>query len=144
MLKVGRPIKQDSFGLILSTEDAAAAVMTKIVLDSPDDAKPNPLYLGLDFKKNGGLSLNGESLTTVKLTKKLADIFTKREYNGITRPGTNEVERTVFLDPSAGTTFGAIVKAARLVKEAGADPICIQIDKPRSELIQNILETPIK
>ena len=125
LLKAGRTIKQDSFGLMMATEDAAAAVMTKIALDSPDDAKPNPLILVVGFKTNGGLSLNNESLTPVKLTKKLNDIFVKREYNGVTRPGTNEVERTVSLDPSAATTFGAIVKAARLVKEGGAEPIVI-------------------
>ena len=131
LLKLGRTIKEDSFGLIPDTENVAGAVITKIALDSRDDSKPNPLYLGLTFKKNGRMSLNGEPHTPLSLTTKLREIFKSRADNGVFREGTNEVERSIFLVPSRTTTYGAIIKAARLAKGAGAEPIGIEIDGPR-------------
>ncbi len=146
VLKLGREVKQDTFGLLAAGQDVTAAVMTKIVLDEPsdrDDSKPNPLTLVLAFKKIGGLSLNGESHTPLSLTTRLREIFKARADNGVFREGSNEVERTVFLKPSAATTFGAIVQAARLTRDAGAEPIGIQIDKPQ-QLIMQVIGDPIK
>ncbi len=138
LLRIGRTIGQDSFGLIPDEkDDVTEAILTKISLEKPRRyLKPNPLTLILSIRKNGQAALNGEAQTPSSLTKLLEQIFKEREVNGAYREGTNEVERTVFLAPSVTTTFEALLQAARLVKNAGADPIGIQIDKPQPMVIE--------
>ncbi len=140
VLKLGRTVHFDTFGLILAEKDASdivGAVITKINSESPSqDIKPNPLYLGIAFRKDGKLSLNGESHTTASLTKRLSDIFAERTENGIFDERTNEVVKSVFLVPSVTTTFGAIVQAARVIRDAGAEPVGIEIDGPRLLVVE--------
>ena len=132
VLKLGRTIEQDSFGLMLddgSKNDPANAVAAKIILEKPaprDTPHPNPLYLAVGFQKSGGVKLNGQSHTLKSLTTQLRKIFKDREDNGVYAEGTNEVEKTVFLTPALTTAFRVIVQTALALKEAGAEPIGIE------------------
>ena len=148
VLKLGRTIGQDSFGLMSndgSAGDAANAVITKIKVETPsprDTVKPNPLYLAGAFLRNGGVKLNGESHTLTSLTTQLRNIFKDREDNGVYAEGTNEVEKTVLLAPSPTTTFRVLVQTALTVRDAGAEPVGVEIDPPRPLVVSSIGDKP--
>ena len=103
----------------------------------PEDntvAKPNPLTLvvsigsGTDQK----VTLNKEDFGTVQdpslLTSKLSQVFKDRENQGTFREGTNEVEKTVFISAPKSVNYGSVVRVIDAVKQAGAEPIGLQID----------------
>jgi biopolymer transport protein ExbD len=138
LLKLGRSIGQDRFGLMLDDgngDDTSNAVITKIPGPPSRVVKPNPLYLALAFQKDGGLTLNGEAHSAGSLQNQLQDIFKDRADNGVFVEGTNEIDKTVFLVPSATTKFGTLVQTARMVRDAGAEPIGIEIEGPRPPLV---------
>ena len=58
----------------------------------------------------------------------LVQVFKDREYNGVFREGTNEIEKTVFLKVSKSSKYGDFIKLVEAVKVAGTEPIGIQID----------------
>jgi len=74
--------------------------------DQPQvDIKPNPLTLVITIDKNTKkVRLNNDDAGDVSdasaLTDRLKAIFTQREQNGVFREGTNEVEKTVFINSS--------------------------------------------
>ena len=95
--------------------------------------KPNPLTLvvavnGADRK----LTLNNEAAGDVNnpesLTARLSAIFKERETGGVFRDGTNEVEKTVFIKSPRSVKYGEVVRVIDAVKQAGAQPIGLQID----------------
>jgi len=102
----------------------------------PDDqtiAKPNPLTLVVAINKaDKKLTLNNESLGDVSntddLTNRLTAIFKEREANGSFREGTNEVEKTLFIKSPRSVRYGDVVRVIDAVKQAGAQPIGLQID----------------
>ncbi|MBA2620041.1 MAG: biopolymer transporter ExbD [Acidobacteria bacterium] len=102
----------------------------------PDDqtiAKPNPLTLVVAVNKSDlKLALNNETMGDVTnpddLTNKLKETFQGREANGVFREGTNEVEKTVFIKSPRSVKYGDVVKVIDAVKQAGAQPIGLQID----------------
>lgn len=100
---------------------------------------PNPLTLvvsidnaskkvSLNQKEDGG-DVNDASL----LTNKLTQIFKDRESNGVFREGTNEVEKTVFIKAPKNLNYGSVVKVIDAVKQAGAEPVGLQIDELSNE-----------
>ncbi len=102
----------------------------------PDDqtiAKPNPLTLVVAVNKSDlKLALNREDMGDVTnpeaLTTKLKETFDSRDANGVFREGTNEVEKTVFIKSPRSVRYGDVVKVIDAVKQAGAQPIGLQID----------------
>ena len=102
----------------------------------PDDqtvAKPNPLTLVVAINKaDKKLTLNNEVLgdvtNTGDLTSRLAAIFKDREATGAFREGTNEVEKTLFIKSPRSVKYGEVVRVIDAVKQAGAQPIGLQID----------------
>src|SRR6185436_287672 len=94
--------------------------------------RPNPLTLIAVLGKDGKLLLNNDDMGTVpspqKLENTLHDIFKAREYNGVFREGTNEVEKTVFLKAARSSKYGDFIKLVEAVKGSGAQPIGIQLD----------------
>jgi biopolymer transport protein ExbD len=144
VLKLGRSLDQDSFAFMLDdgrADGMSGAVITK---DSPEatvseeNVKPNPLYLALSFTKSGGMKLNGEAHTLNSLRTQLSKIFKDREDNGVFAEGSNDVEKTVFLVPTATTNFRAIVRGAQALRDAGADPIGLEIDGPQPLVISTL------
>ncbi len=102
----------------------------------PEDttvAKPNPLTLVVAINKSDKkITLNNESTGDVSdasaLTTRLAAIFKEREASGAFREGTNEVEKTVFIKSPRSIKYGEVVRIIDAVKQAGAQPIGLQID----------------
>ena len=97
------------------------------------DPKPNPLTLVVTVNKSDmKLSLNKENAGDVSdassLTTQLSEIFKERDTNGVFREGTNEVEKTVFIKSPRSVKYGDVVKVIDAVKQAGAQPIGLQID----------------
>lgn len=96
-------------------------------------AKPNPLTLVIGINRTDNtITLNNESQgdlgNTDALNAKLKQIFKERENNGVFREGTNEVEKTVFIKSPRSTKYGSVVKVIDAAKDAGAQPIGLQID----------------
>ena len=103
------------------------------------DVKPNPLTLVvtinntdkkvlLNQKEDGG-DVDNASV----LTNKLIQIFKEREAQGTFREGTNEVEKTVFIKAPKNLQYGSVVKVIDAVKQAGAEPVGLQIDELSDE-----------
>ncbi len=94
---------------------------------------PNPLTLVVAINKSDKkITLNNENAGDVSdasaLTTKLAATFKDREAGGVFREGTNEVEKTVFIKSPRSVKYGEVVKVIDAVKQAGAQPIGLQID----------------
>lgn len=101
----------------------------------PEDqtvAKPNPLTLVIGINKDNTITLNNEPFGDVSdatpLTKKLQQVFTDRQNNGVLKEGTNEVERTVFIKSPRSMRYGNVVKVIDAAKMANAQPIGLQVD----------------
>ncbi len=97
------------------------------------NVKPNPLTLVVAINKDSkAITLNndpfGDVNDTDKLKNKLIQIFKERENNGVFRENTNEVERTLFIKSPKKVKYGDVVRVIDAVKEAGAQPIGLQID----------------
>ncbi len=95
--------------------------------------KPNPLTLVVAINNSDKkVTLNNEAAGDVSnasdLTAKLNNIFKEREANGVLREGTNEVEKTVFIKSPRTMKYGEVVRVIDAVKQAGAQPIGLQID----------------
>jgi len=101
--------------------------------DQLSNPKPNPLTLVVGINKaDMTVTLNNESIGTITdmsgLTNKLLQTFKEREQNGAFREGTNEVEKTIFIKSPRSVRYGAVVNVIDAVKQAGAQPIGLQID----------------
>lgn len=95
--------------------------------------KPNPLTLVVAINKSDRkVTLNNEAMGDVSnaapLTEKLAAVFKERENGGVFREGTNEVEKTLFIKSPRSIKYGDVVRVIDAAKQAGAQPIGLQID----------------
>lgn len=102
--------------------------------DPDAEIRPNPLTLVAYLGDDGSLKLNNEELGTLPDTEKLEEllirVFKDRNENGVTREGTNEIERTVNVRASDPSKYGDVVKLVDALKRAGAAPIILEIDDP--------------
>ncbi len=95
--------------------------------------KPNPNTL-IVFINETDLSVKlnvdsvGSTTDTTALTSELESIFADRQRNGIFRPDSNEVEKTVFIRAPKAVRYGEVVKVIDAIKLAGAEPVGLQID----------------
>lgn len=101
--------------------------------DQQQNAKPNPLTLVVSVNKSDRkVTLNKEPAGDISdmssLTTQLSQIFKERENNGVFREGTNEVEKTIFIKSPRTIKYGDVVSVIDAVKQAGAQPIGLQID----------------
>ena len=101
--------------------------------DKQQNPKPNPLTLVVSVNKGDKkVTLNKEPAGDISdmssLTTQLTQIFKDRENNGVFREGTNEVEKTVFIKSPRTVRYGEVVNVIDAVKQAGAQPIGLQID----------------
>ncbi|HYJ92827.1 MAG TPA: biopolymer transporter ExbD [Pyrinomonadaceae bacterium] len=97
------------------------------------NVKPNPLTLVVSINRDDRkIALNNDTVGTVDdpspLTQKLTEIFTQRANNGVFREGTNQVEKTIFIKSPKSIRYGDVVKVIDAAKQAGAEPIGLQID----------------
>ncbi len=101
--------------------------------DQTSPPKPNPLTLVVTVDKaDSSVKLNNEDMgfvgDTTALKTKLTQVFKERQDQGVFREGTNEVEKTLFIKAPRSVKYGDVVKVIDAVKEAGAQPIGLQID----------------
>ena len=100
----------------------------------PEEAnvKPYELNLRVDIMKDGKLQLNTEPYggidDTSKLSAKLAEIFRGRTESHTVKPGTDQIEKTVFIKAPKSVKYGDVAKVLDAVKGAGADPVGLQVD----------------
>jgi biopolymer transport protein ExbD len=97
------------------------------------DLPPNPNALIVSVKADNSLQLNlekdnGTIDDSGKLIASLEAEFKKREADGNVRPGTNEIEKTVFIKAPKNLNYGSVAKVVDAVKSSGAEPIGLQID----------------
>jgi biopolymer transport protein ExbD len=108
---------------------------TKIPSESnPNDrVNPHPLAIVVSVSPDLTLKINNEKVLTplaepTNLIATLSEKFTERALNGVLRPGTNEVEKTVFIKAPRTLPYGEVAKVVDAVKQAGASPIGLQVD----------------
>lgn len=95
--------------------------------------EPNINYLVVTVNADNSLTLNRDNgMGTVedseKVIAKLREVFDYRSQNGILRPDSNEVEKTVFIKAPKTLNYGSVAKVVDAVKLSGAQPIGLQID----------------
>jgi biopolymer transport protein ExbD len=95
--------------------------------------EPNINYLVVTVNTDSSLTLNRENeMGTVedseKVIAKLREVFDYRSQNGVLRPDSNQVEKTVFIKAPKNLNYGSVAKVVDAVKLSGAEPIGLQID----------------
>ncbi len=95
--------------------------------------EPHPNSLIVTVNADNSLTLNRENeMGTVEdseiVIAKLREVFEYRSQNGILRPDSNEIEKTVFIKAPKNLNYGSVAKVVDAVKLSGAQPIGLQID----------------
>ncbi len=94
--------------------------------------KPNPLTLVVTISSDYKLKLNQDDMgnvsDTAPLAQRLTSLFQQRKEQRAFRPGTEEVEKTVFIKAPRGMKYGDVVKVIDAIKGAGANPVGLQVD----------------
>jgi hypothetical protein len=74
-----------------------------------------------------------------KLTIRVAEIFSERASNRAYRPGMEHrselpsherIEKTIIVAPSPTLSYGEVLEVLRLVEQAGARPVVLQVGEP--------------
>ncbi len=100
--------------------------------DTSQPGRPNPYTLVVSIDRELSLSVNerknlGTSDDTTALTDHLRSIFDQRFANGA-RDDHGNVQKTVFIRAPRNIGYGNVVKVIDAVKQAGAEPLALQID----------------
>jgi biopolymer transport protein ExbD len=94
--------------------------------------KPNPLTLVVTIASDYKLKLNQDDMgnvsDTAPLSQRLVSLFDQRKQTRAFRPGTEDVEKTVFIKAPRGLKYGDVVKVIDAIKGAGANPVGLQVD----------------
>jgi biopolymer transport protein ExbD len=94
--------------------------------------KPNPLTLVVTVGTDLKLKLNQDEMGSVNdtgnLSQRLTGLFAQRKEQRAYRPGTEEVEKTVFIKAPRSLPYGDVVKVIDAIKGAGANPVGLQVD----------------
>ena len=94
--------------------------------------KPNPLTLVVTVSSDLKLKLNQDEMGSVNdtgpLSQRLTGLFAQRKEQRAYRPGTEEVEKTVFIKAPQSLPYGDVVKVIDAIKGAGANPVGLQVD----------------
>jgi biopolymer transport protein ExbD len=94
--------------------------------------KPNPLTLVVTIANDLKLKLNQDEMGSVNdtgnLSQRLAGLFAQRKEQRAYKPGTEEVEKTVFVKAPRSLKYGDVVKVIDAIKGAGANPVGLQVD----------------
>ncbi|HEV2913706.1 MAG TPA: biopolymer transporter ExbD [Pyrinomonadaceae bacterium] len=94
--------------------------------------KPNPLTLVVTVANDLKLKLNQDDMGSVNdtapLSQRLTALFQQRKEQNAFRPGTTEVEKTVFVKAPRSLRYGEVVKVIDAIKGSGANPVGLQVD----------------
>ncbi len=101
----------------------------RIQFENLNEGRPNPWALAASFGGDRGPALNNmphQNLEGLEYT--LRAILVEREFNGVFRENSNEIEKTVFLDlpvEEPERNYRDLVEFVNAVKGAGASPIVL-------------------
>ncbi len=94
--------------------------------------KPNPLTLVVTISNDLKLKLNQDEMGSVNdtapISTRLSGLFEQRKRERAFRPGTEDVEKTVFVKAPRSLKYGEVVKVIDAIKGAGANPVGLQVD----------------
>lgn len=94
--------------------------------------KPNPLTLVVTISSDFKIKLNQDDMGNISdtgpLATRLSGLFAQRKEQRAFRPGTEEVEKTVFIKAPRGLKYGDVVRVIDAIKGAGANPVGLQVD----------------
>jgi biopolymer transport protein ExbD len=97
--------------------------------------EPNPYTLVVAVDANKNLHLNkeknlGSTENPENLIAKLQETFQKRTENEVYSQSSDgkTIEKTVFIKAPKTIDYGSVAKVVDAVKQAGAEPISLQID----------------
>jgi hypothetical protein len=123
-------------------------VMIPVSADPDEDVanlRPNPLTLLVRLGADGRLTLNGDRQKSQHaLLMRLKEIFRQRHKMKAYRPGSDEVEATLFLEPRAGVSLPTAVRLLRALHRAGANPLGLKIDDIGDGYIRSARAQPNK
>ena len=91
-----------------------------------DGVQPNPHTLIVAVTSGSKIRINKDETTVTidspdALIERMQNIFREREQNAVT-------ERTVFIKAPQKLDYGSVAKLVDALKQAGANPISLQID----------------
>lgn len=90
-------------------------------------------YLSVNLGERGNLTVNsmptGNISDPTRLTTVLTKAFEERRKANVLRPHTRNIEKTVGLKLPATAKYRDLITVARAVKESGAEPIILLLDK---------------
>ncbi|MBX3268586.1 MAG: TonB family protein [Acidobacteria bacterium] len=101
----------------------------RIQFENLNEGRPNPWALAASFGGDRGPALNNmphQNLEGLEYT--LRAILVEREFNGVFRENSNEIQKTVFLDlpvEEPERNYRDLVEFVNAVKGAGASPILL-------------------
>ncbi|MEJ7849717.1 MAG: hypothetical protein WKF92_16655 [Pyrinomonadaceae bacterium] len=137
LVRVSDQVAVELDGII---DDVRLIVSRKMTANEMDDVKPNPLTLIVEMNEQKNLTLNNDEMGKLSdmsaLVKFLKDFFRQRADNGVFRENTNEIEKTVFIKMPLTGKATDLIKIAKALEEAGADPIGFQVDETANERLE--------
>ncbi|MDQ4121176.1 MAG: biopolymer transporter ExbD [Acidobacteriota bacterium] len=136
IMKFGREAEEDDYGLIVTdktnTNDVPGSLNIKIHLEefNEKDTKSDSVGLIVTVEGDGKIKLNSKPETSSSLAVKLRNIFQQRKQKRVFRLGSREeIEKTVLIKAPLSAKFGDLVTVIEIIKNTGADPIGLLIDK---------------
>lgn len=93
------------------------------------DARPNPLILLVKVDEHRRITLNLEnsgSLADLKpLKEKLLNVFQEREYNGVYRDNSSEVEKQVIIQADKSIKYADVIQLIETLNKVGTNLIIL-------------------
>jgi biopolymer transport protein ExbD len=141
-------VRTESSFWILGHDDPAARffdVNQPVALPNPDAnlIRNGCMTLTVTVDADRTLMLNTDAVASLddpsKLIATLAEIFREREVNRAYRPEMEDraelppharIEKTVIVSPSHVLSYGEVLEVVRLIEQAGAGPVVLQVGDP--------------
>jgi biopolymer transport protein ExbD len=99
---------------------------------SGNEALPANKSIKVKPASNPEIRLNGLYVGTVRnlsiLSNRLKRVFKQREKNYTFRENTNEIEKTVFIDPVPSLKVNEVAKVIKVLEDSGASPLMLPIE----------------
>jgi biopolymer transport protein ExbD len=104
-------------------DDTSELWKTHLFLNLKNDKKLNfARYTDVDFKHDK------EEFNIEEIGQKLSVVFREREQKSVFRPGTNEIDKSIYIRAPHKATYAEVVRLADAAAGAGASPVYLQID----------------
>jgi len=132
ILRAVRELGSKRLSLKVAGSDGDFMVMIPVFADADEDIanlRPNPLTLVVRVAADRRLYLNGDlQQSQGALLARLRQVFRQRKKMKGYRPGSNEIEATLFLKPYPVLSFSDAIDLLRAFHRVGANPLGLQID----------------